>query len=265
MNSPTLTFGYSVLANRLKNIVLPEISSQPGWDVLITVQSGTDYPPTVDQLLTSPAGERVTTKAFIGAGVTKLRNQVINNAHGEFIVFADDDISFIPQGIEEALAYLSANPEVALLLCQAVDETGVLRKNYPSKARRLTKLNSARAATYEMIVRREVIQRSGVRFDENFGAGHETNYLGDEYIFISDLISAGLRCEYAPIKIAVHPRDSSGSGWGTARDRRARAIIFDRVFRGNRTLPFLARAAFGVRKVGRGLSFLDLLKFIFKH
>ncbi len=263
MSKPTLTFGYSTLANRLNNIELPELAAD--WDVLITVQSGNEFPPTVEQLLKSPSGENVTTKAFPGKGVTKLRNQVIKNATGTYVIFADDDITFSKDGLKSAIAYLEQNKDVALLLGQAVDESGKLRKNYPKKITKLTKLNSARAATYEMIIRLEAINKAGVLFDESFGAGAETTYLGDEYIFIADLISANLRCDYVPIVLAIHPTDSSGSGWGTDRDRIARALIFDRVFKGNRTLPFLARSAFGLRKLGRGLSLGQLIKFIFKR
>jgi hypothetical protein len=116
-----------------------------------------------------------------------------------------------------------------------------------------------------MVIRLDAIQTAQVFFDENFGAGAETTYLGDEYIFIADLITANLRCEYAPIVLAVHPTQSSGSGWGTDQDRKARALIFDRVFKGNRTLPYLARIAFGMRKLGRGLSLLQFVKFVIKR
>jgi glycosyltransferase involved in cell wall biosynthesis len=265
MSKPTLTFGYSTLADRLGNIKLPDLTTNQNWDALITAQSGTDQTPTVEQLLNSPTGERVTTKAFSGRGVTKIRNQVIRHATGTYVVFADDDIIFQEKGIKEAISYLEEHQDVALLLGQATDESGKLRKNYPTKITKLTKLNSAKAATYEMIIRLEAIKTAGIAFDENFGAGADQTYLGDEYIFIADLLSANLSCEFVPVVIATHPAESSGSGWGTDRDRQARALIFDRVFKGNRTLPYLARTAFGLRKLGKGLSLLAYLRFIFKR
>jgi glycosyltransferase involved in cell wall biosynthesis len=265
MSQPTFTFGYSTLASRLGNIVLPDLTNNPSWDALITVQSGDKKPPTVEQLLQAPKGERVTTKAFAGKGVAKLRNQVLALANGDYVIFADDDIVFSEKGIKSAIEYLEANPGVALVLGQAIDETGSLRKKYPAKPARLTKLNSARAATYEMIVRRDLVAKAKVTFDENFGAGVKKTYLGDEYIFICDLISAGLRCEYLPIVLATHPMVSSGSGWGTKKDRVARALIFDRAFRGNRTLPYLVRIAFGLKKLGKGLPFTAFFKFVFKR
>jgi len=265
MSKPTLTFGYSTLANRLDNIKLPDLESNSNWDALITVQSGTELVPTVEQLLHSPKGDRVTTKAYPGRGVTKLRNQVIKHATGTYVIFADDDITFKEQGLLDALAYLETNQDVALLLGEAVDEEGNLRKRYPKSVTKLTKLNSAKAATYEMVIRLSAIRGSGILFDEEFGAGVETTYLGDEYIFIADLVAANLRCDFVPIVLAVHPKDSSGSGWGTAKDRKARALIFDRAFRGNRSLPYLVRIGFGLRKLGNGLNLIDFIKFIFKR
>jgi len=261
---PSLTFGYSTLADRLGNIQLPNLADHPEWDVLITVQSGTTELPTQEQLASAPKGERVKILAFAGVGVTKIRNKVLENAKGDYLIFADDDITFNEQGLLSAIQEMETGG-FALLLGEAVDETGALRKAYPKASQKLNKLNSGKAATYEMLVNVQAIRQSGVCFDESFGAGAVDTYLGDEYIFIADLVSKGVPCFFMPIVLATHPVDSSGSGWGTDRDRRARAAIFDRVFRGNRTLPFMARAAFGMRKIGKGLTFITFLRFIFKR
>ena len=260
----SLTFGYSTLADRLGNIQLPNLKDHPDWDVLITVQSGTADLPTPEQLAKAPQGERVQVLAFAGTGVTKIRNQVLANAKGDYLIFADDDIKFDEEGILNAIEYME-DAELALLLGRAVDETGALRKSYPAKPQRLNKLNSAKAATYEMLVNTKAVKQAGVSFDENFGAGAPDTYLGDEYIFIADLVANALNCYFVPITLATHPTDSSGSGWGTPRDRKARALIFDRVFKGNSTLPYLARIGFGLRKLGKGFTFKSFLLFVFKR
>jgi hypothetical protein len=96
-----------------------------------------------------------------------------------------------------------------------------------------------------MMIRVDLVKQLEVRFDERFGAGAEL-YLGDEYIFISDLIKAGAKCEFSPLFVATHPSDSSGERWGTQSDRRARAAVFDRVF--GKSAP-LIRLAFGIRRI----------------
>lgn len=255
----SLTIGYSSLDSRVKNIKLPDLSQHPDWDVVLTVQSGSAKEPNlsgapkIDQILT-----------FTGQGVTKLRNQVLQNAKGKYLVFGDDDVTFNVAGLAKAIEHMEQSGS-ALILTQAVDESGQLRKAYPTKVTKLTKFNSAKAATYEMVINVEKVKNSKVAFDESFGAGAKTTYLGDEYIFICDLISAGETCEFIPISIAAHPTDSSGSGWGSNEDRIARALIFDRAFKGTTALPYLVRIAFGLKKLGKELSLKNYLKFIFKR
>jgi hypothetical protein len=143
-------------------------------------------------------------------------------------------------------------------LGQATDESGALRKRYPTTIEKLGSFNSARAATYEMIIRVSEVRKLGVRFDEDFGAGAK-NYLGDEYIFVVDLIKAGGKAVFAPITLAQHPTESSGSRWGSAQDRRARAIIFTRVF--GALAPFV-RLPFGIRRFRELGSLKNLLLFV---
>jgi hypothetical protein len=109
-----------------------------------------------------------------------------------------------------------------------------------------------------MIIRVADIRRLGVRFDEDFGAGAK-NYLGDEYIFVVDLVRAGGKAVFAPITLAQHPTESSGSRWGSAQDRRARAIIFTRIF--GVLAPFV-RLPFGLRRRRELGSFTNLLLFV---
>ena len=141
---------------------------------------------------------------------------------------------------------------------QATDDTGVLRKQYPDQITKLGSLNSARAATYEMIIRVADIRRLGIRFDEDFGAGAK-NYLGDEYIFVVDLVRAGGKAIFAPISLAQHPTESSGSRWGSDSDRRARSAIFTRVF--GSLAPFV-RLPFGLRRRKELGSLKNLLLFV---
>ena len=140
---------------------------------------------------------------------------------------------------------------------QAVDPSGQLRKRYPAKAQKLTKFNSAKAATYEMLVRVPTAKKLNIKFDENFGAGAE-NYLGDEYIFITDLIKAGGRGQFLPITIATHPEESSATPWSSDKAIKARAKIFSRVFG---PIAPVVRLAF-ILKARQGLSFGAIIKFV---
>lgn len=216
-----LTVGYSVLADRVVNIVAPTLSV--GHEILISIQNPTD---STINLPTS-----FTFKSFSSheQGVAKSRNTVLKQADTKYLLFADDDITFLDSGVMEVIAYLESHPECDLVLAQAQDQAGRLRKNYRNSVEKLTRFNCAKAATYEIVLRTQSVRAKKVTFDENFGAG-VTNYLGDEYIFITDLLNASGSAVFLPVTIAIHPTDSSGSLWGTPKDLSARAQVFTRVF-----------------------------------
>ena len=246
-----LTIAYSTLAARAANIALPAM--RPDQEVLIIVQNpdGLTYP-------APPEREDVRVLHLEGKGVAKSRNAAIDNAHGEYLVFADDDIVFDLGSLDSITAHFE-QCECSLVLGQAVDPDGVLRKKYPTEAQWLNRFNSGRAATYEMVIRVPVVKLQVIRFDENFGAG-ATNYLGDEYIFIVDLVKRGLKAHFLPVTMATHPTDSSGSGWGTREDLRARSVIFSRVFG---PMAFVIRAAFIVRHRDKVSGLGDCVRFTF--
>lgn len=250
MRDNLLTIGYSTLAERLKNISVPEINLP--HEVFISIQN----PNGAEFALPNTFEFRSTIST--DKGVAKSRNVVLNNTQTKYLLFADDEIVFISDGIKSAVAYIEANPACDLVLAQAVDTNGVLRKAYPSKEVKLTKFNSAKAATYEMIVRVESVRSKGVIFDETFGAGVE-NYLGDEYIFITDLIKKGGSATFLPVTIAIHPEESSGSRWGTESDLRARAQVFQRVFGG---IAPLIRAGFYMKNYQKFGGLKNLFRFI---
>jgi glycosyltransferase involved in cell wall biosynthesis len=217
---PTLTIAYSTLPDRIKNIAFPEKSDDR--EILVLVQNVNES----SYIFSEPNAKLVELK---NKGVAKSRNAALERASGEFLLFGDDDIKFIETGVVQALKYFAEHPECAIILSQAIDESGEFRKNYFGEVTPLKLTNSARAATYEMLVRVDVIREKKIRFDEAFGAG-ANNYLGDEYIFIADALKAGLKGVHLPVKIAVHPRESSGSRWGSDADLSARAMVFSRVF-----------------------------------
>lgn len=242
---PIISIAYSTLADRVANIKFP--APNPDQEILVLVQNEDDN----SYVLGSTTAKLIELKS---RGVAKSRNAAIDRASGKYLMFADDDITLNESGIESAIRYLEENPDCDIILAQAMDESGVLRKKYFPAITSLRLTNSARAATYEMIIRLDAVRKSGLRFDENFGAGAKF-YLGDEYIFIADALRAGLKGIHFPTVIAVHPKESSGSRWGTEVDLSARSQVFARVFgwrapiyrlafilRGNNPFPGLRKA-----------------------
>ena len=244
-----LTFGYSTMSNRVKNLQLPHKSEDREFIILVQNPNEESY------VFDVPQSKLVELKS---KGVAKSRNAALKYASGKYLIFGDDDITFAEEGIKTLLQYFEENPQCSIILAQTSDETGILRKSYPTKQHKLTKYNSAKAATYEMMIRTDAIREAGITFDENFGAG-ANNYLGDEYIFIADALNKGLKGVFLPVRVAIHPKESSGSGWGTQRDLTARAAVFTRVF--GATAPVF-RALFLLKSQKGRVGFLNALRFI---
>lgn len=241
-----LTIGYSTLAEREKNIQFLN-----SFKNLVIVQGST----TVSTTQSEKNYKRI---ELPSKGVAKSRNAAISNAETKYLLFGDDDIVFNEDSINSAIAFLESHPGISLLLLQAVDEDNVLRKSYPTKPHNLKLTNSAKAATYEMIIRVADFKSKSIYFDENFGAGAK-NYLGDEYILIADALRAGLKGQFLPLTIAMHPAESSGNLRNTKNDALARSKIFTRVF--GIWAPAM-RLLFVLKPPAKRFGFLLTLRFI---
>lgn len=230
-----VTVGYSSLIDR--TTAIPAASELAGAELVVVAQTGRRVPDT-DTTADAPAtgaypelaaleerGARVV--VLDSRGVAKSRNEALRQATRKYLLFCDDDVTVNVEGVAAAVAHLERTG-AALALGRAVDESGAFRKNYPDDTVPLTFLNSAKAATYEMIVDVEQARAADVWFDERFGAGVDTLYLGDEYIFIADLLRAGLKADAVNITVATHPADSSGARWGTDADVDARSAALTR-------------------------------------
>lgn len=235
---PTLTIGYSTLADRAVGIELPQ--PRPDVRLLVIVQGG-------HADVAGHERDDVTVVHDDGIGAARSRNVVLDHATGRYVLFADDDAQPLTDGVERAIRVLEDDPDLSILQGRAVDESGRPRKPYPRRRTRLHRWNAGKVGTIELLVRRADVDARGVRFDERFGAGTEQP-LGDEYVFVADALRAGLRAEFVPIDVAMHPAESSGTVGPSDDDAWARAVVFDRVF--GVTAP-LARLAFVARRPRR--------------
>jgi len=241
-----LTIGYSTLAEREHSIEF--LNSVENLVIVQGVQGSKPGKP-------SHNFSRIELNS---SGVTKSRNSAIDNTKTPYLLFGDDDVRFNEQSVAMAVEFLEANQGISVILMQAVDEEGRLRKKYPAREHNLKLTNSAKAATYEMMIRVQDFKKTKVRFDENFGAGAE-NYLGDEYILIADALRAGLKGRFLPINIATHPAESSGNLRNTRNDALARSKIFSRVFGG--WAP-LMRLLFVLKPPAKRFGFILTVRFI---
>ena len=130
---PKLTIAYSTLPERVQSIVFP--IRREDREILVLVQN----PKENSYVLEERSAKLIELRNL---GVAKSRNAALERANGEYLLFGDDDILFNESGITEALLYLDQHPECAIVLAQARDNTGALRKEYFSCAARRVKRDS---------------------------------------------------------------------------------------------------------------------------
>lgn len=145
-----------------------------------------------------------------GKGAARNRNAALERVSTPFLLFADDDLEFSPEGFAELLARFEAAPEADFLCARLSDEDGNPRKRYSANGVTARWWNCGKVGTPELALRVERFRAKRMAFDTRFGAGMP-DHLGDEYIFLCDALRAGLKGRHVGITVASHPRESSGT------------------------------------------------------
>ncbi|MFP3385580.1 glycosyltransferase [Tritonibacter sp. SIMBA_163] len=245
----TVTVAISTLGMGVSRIQLPEPVA--GIEYLILLQAPEES--------LAPRGtfraERRADVRFVelpDRGLSRSRNAGLAYAHTDLVLFSDDDVTLEPEGILTLRDHFVSDPNLALA-------AGWRRERLPQAARKqhLTRFNSGRICAPEFMVRASVVARLGVQFDLNFGLGAYYG-VGEDYVFVSDILHAGGRGVALPVVTGSHPDVSTGEKWSDPRLLRARQAVINRVF-GSWALP--VRFAYGMRHRRRFANFEQLFAF----
>ena len=142
-----------------------------------------------------------------GLGLSRNRNHCLDNARGDILLVADDDLELYPEGLEAVRRLFGENPGL---------EYGSFRydsdvvKTYPVSACCLARLpKDFYQTSFEIALRRD--SRAGLlRFPENFGLGAGEFTAGEEELFLKKARINGLDCRFIPVTIACHPGATTG-------------------------------------------------------
>lgn len=142
-----------------------------------------------------------------GLGLSLNRNHCLDNARGDILLVADDDLELYPEGLEAVRRLFRENPGL---------EYGSFRydsdvaKTYPSSACSFARLpKDFYQTSFEIALRRD--SRAGLlRFPENFGLGAAEFTAGEEELFLKKARINGLDCRFFPVTIACHPGATTG-------------------------------------------------------
>lgn len=146
-------------------------------------------------------------------GLSKSRNLAIENAKGDILLIADDDIEYLP-GFEKAILKAYEDyPEASLISFQFLDEHMKLGKLYPKKEGYLTSAKRP-LSSVEISFRREAVMKFDIRMNTFFGLG-SIFPSGEEQLFKNDFIKNNLKVAFLAQPILMHSGKTSASNLGS--------------------------------------------------
>lgn len=142
-----------------------------------------------------------------GKGLSRNRNNAIQNSKADIIYIADDDIEILPGAIEKIKERFSAYPDTDVATFKMKEE---YRKIYPE---RITELSFYLPKGYhigsvQMAFKRKIFPE--YKFNESFGVNSGKFEVGEDELFHLKARAKGLKCRFFPDTIASHPHQASG-------------------------------------------------------
>lgn len=148
----------------------------------------------------------VTTKT---RGVGKNRNIAIQNATGEILLFADDDLTYNDDMAESVAAAFDELPGADMIIFGTFfSKGGEIYERVYCKTEKLSRFRSMRYGTYAVAIRKESLERIDLSFNENFGGGCIYCH-GEDSDFIYKCYEHGLSVYTYDYVLGVSAKDNS--------------------------------------------------------
>ncbi len=142
-------------------------------------------------------------------GLSKSRNIAIKNCNTDYGLIADDDIEYIPEGIERVIKIIkSEKPDFATFKIKTLEGEPEY-KNYAERSFNIAQEFHHYYSSIEILLNVKLLKKKKIYFDHRFGLGTKIN-AAEESILIYDMVANNLVGNYYPIYIVNHPFDSSG-------------------------------------------------------
>jgi len=142
-------------------------------------------------------------------GVGTNRNVALDAADGDVLLLADDDVVYRDDMPERVLTAFAENPRADVLIF-GMDMTrdGRVFETRSEPIRRIRVWNAMKYGTYRIALRREALERTGIRFHEAFGGGCPFS-AGEDSLFIKACLDKGLRLYAHPYVLGHCCKDTS--------------------------------------------------------
>jgi len=125
-------------------------------------------------------------------GVGKNRNVALNYAKGEFLLLADDDVTYNKGYTEMVCKAFSEHPDADAIIFNLNVVDGTVPWRHNNKSGRVRIYNALNYGAVRIAVRLDSIQHKRISFSTIFGPGGIYSS-GEDSLFIRDMLRAGLR------------------------------------------------------------------------
>lgn len=135
-------------------------------------------------------------------GLSKSRNLALKNARGKILLIADDDLiyreDFDSKIIQAHNQYIG---KAIISFCIENSNGSLFKKYLPNAKKNLSLLELFNVLSVEISINKSILNKTGVRFDENFGLGSIFE-MGEEAVFLSDIKNKKQQIAFVPVVIA---------------------------------------------------------------
>jgi len=166
---------------------------------------------------------------FYEKGLSKSRNRAISLSTADICLISDDDVEFLDDIEEKIIKAFKKYPDADIITFQVKTPEGNDYKNYPKGSFVHNKRTILKVSSVEIAFKKSSVIANNLKFDEHFGLGAMFP-TGEEAIFLSDALKAGLKIVYEPIPIVIHPQESSGKNFHQQNFFIAKGALFYRLF-----------------------------------
>ncbi len=154
-------------------------------------------------------------------GLSRARNAALRLVEADVVAFPDDDCRYPPELLERVAARFAEDPALGVVTGRLQDRDGRAAGRWGAERRRVGQNDVWHAGTSATIfARRSVVEQVG-EFDESLGLGPDARFgSGEEIDYLVRALRSGVRVEYDPDLVVIHPAPSAGGDELVALGRR---------------------------------------------
>lgn len=141
-----------------------------------------------------------------GVGIN--RNLLLDESDADICILADDDMVFIDGYPQITACVFNMHPDADVVIFNLLEKEP--RRYINKKVKRVRWYNYSRYGAARIALRRESINKAGIRFDQRFGGG--ARYCsGEDTVFLRDCLKNGLRIYAVPYALAEIDQDAEST------------------------------------------------------